>query len=72
MDLRAYFQKIRSVENSITAEHVVVVSLETPDGGREGQLSEVSRTNAAKLIVDGKARLAETAEAEAFRGAKCC
>ncbi|HLJ47564.1 MAG TPA: hypothetical protein VKU01_16225 [Bryobacteraceae bacterium] len=70
MDLRAYFQKIRSTEKSIAAEHVIVVSLETQDGGREGQSSEVTRANAAKLIVDGKARLATPAESAAYRGAK--
>lgn len=66
MDLRAYFQKIRSIEAAIAEEFVVVVSSEGPDGGRNGQLTEVHRPVAAKLIVDGKARLAEAQEAEAF------
>jgi len=67
MDLRQYFQKIRATEALIPGEHTVIVSLETPDGGREGQPSEVSRELAAKLVVQGKARLASEEEAEEFR-----
>lgn len=67
MDLRAYFHKMRSIESAIPEDFVVVVSNEGPDGGREGQRTEVHRSVAAKLIVDGKARLAEAPEAEAFR-----
>ena len=66
MDLRLYFHKIRTIEATIPGEHVVVVSMETPDGGRPGQLSEVSRGVAAKLIVQAKARLANEDEAEEF------
>ena len=71
MDLRVFFQKVRETEKNISTEHVVVMSLETSDGGRPGQLTEVSRAVAARLIVEGRARLAtgeETAryyEAEA-------
>lgn len=67
MDLRLYFHKIRTIEATIPGEHVVVVSMETPDGGRSGQLSEVSRAVAAKLVVQGKARLANEEEAEEFQ-----
>ena len=67
MDLKQYFQKIRATEAAIPGEHAVVVSLETSDGGREGQPSEVSRAVAAKLIVQGKARLASDEEADEFR-----
>ena len=67
MDLRQYFQKIRTVEATIPGDHAVVVSLETSDGGREGQLSEVTRAIAAKLIAQGKARLADEDEAEDFK-----
>lgn len=66
MDLRQYFQKIKTIEATIPWENAVVVSLETPDGGRPGQLSEVSRAIAAKLLVQGKARLASEDEADGF------
>ncbi len=67
MNLRAYFQKIRATESSIDSDAVLTVSLATDDGGLEGLKSEVSRELAAKLIVDGKVRLASPEEASAHR-----
>ena len=69
MDLKLYFHKIRTIEATIPGEHAVVVSLETSDGGREGQLSEVSRAVAAKLVVQGKGRLANEQETDEFKAA---
>ena len=59
MNLRGYYEEIRKVEAGIATEDVVVVSRETPDGGREGVRMTVPRGVAAKLIVEGKAALAE-------------
>lgn len=67
MDLRLFYQKLRKIEQEITEPHVVVVSNETPDGGRAGQKSEVARAVAAKLIVEGRARLASAGEVTEFR-----
>jgi len=47
-----------------------VVSNETPDGGKSGALTEVPRDLAAKLLVDGAARLANEVEAREFRQAQ--
>jgi hypothetical protein len=69
MDLRVFFQKLRKLEAEIVAPHVVVVSHETADGGRPGQLVEVSRSNAARLILEGHAHLASPEEAAEFRAA---
>jgi uncharacterized Fe-S cluster-containing radical SAM superfamily enzyme len=69
MDLRAFYQKLRKIEREITDVHVVVVSHETPDGGRAGQLAEVSRSIAARLILEGRARLATIEETAEFRAA---
>jgi uncharacterized Fe-S cluster-containing radical SAM superfamily enzyme len=69
MDLRAFYQKLRKIEREIADVHVVVVSQETPDGGRPGQLAEVSRTIAARLILEGRARLATIEETAEFRAA---
>ncbi|HEY6389936.1 MAG TPA: hypothetical protein VIX89_01590 [Bryobacteraceae bacterium] len=69
MDLRMFYQKLRKIEQGIADPHVVVVSNETPDGGRAGQKSEVSRSMAAKLILEGKARLATPEEGTEFRSA---
>jgi hypothetical protein len=62
MNLRAYFQKIRAAEESIAEEVVHVVSLPTDDGGLEGIFTEVPRALAAKLLVEGKSRLATNDE----------
>jgi hypothetical protein len=69
MDLRAFFQKLRKIEQGIVEPHVVMVSHETSDGGRPGQLSEVSRSNAARLILEGHAHLATAEESAEFRTA---
>ena len=67
MNLRAYFQKIRAAESTIEDDAVLTVSLETDDGGLEGLRSEVPRALAAKLIVEGRVRLATHEEATAHR-----
>lgn len=64
MDLRVFFQKIKQVEREIAPEHVVMTSLETPDGGVAGKTTEVTRAVAARLIVEGKAQLASVEETE--------
>jgi hypothetical protein len=69
MDLRAFYQKLRKIEGEITDLHVVVVSHETSDGGRPGQLVEVSRSIAARLILEGRAHLATSEETTEFRAA---
>jgi hypothetical protein len=66
MDLRMFYQKMRKVEQEITEAHVVVVSLETPDGGKPGIKTEVSRENASRMIVEGRARLASKTEAAEY------
>lgn len=69
MDLRVFYQKLRKIEQEITDPHVVVVSNETPDGGRAGQKSEVSRSIAARLVLEGRARLALPEETVEYRKA---
>ena len=70
MNLQAYFRKIRIAESSINDDIVLTVSLATDDGGLAGLRSEASREVAAKLIVEGKARLASLEETEAHRAAQ--
>jgi len=67
MEMRAYYAKIRQVEDTIAEPWVVVISNETDDGGVRGHATEVSRAAAARLIVDGKARLAEPVETDKYR-----
>jgi uncharacterized protein (DUF924 family) len=67
MDTNVYYQKVRAVEANIGEAFPVVVSVETSDGGQAGTHTEVSRRLAAKLIVDGMARMASKDEAKTFR-----
>ncbi len=67
MDMKAYYEKLRRVEAEMTNRDAVVVSLETPDGGKPGVKIEVPREIAAKLIVENRARLASEKEAAALR-----
>jgi molybdenum-dependent DNA-binding transcriptional regulator ModE len=66
MDLRAYYRKIREVENTLSEPYVVLVSVATQDGGKAGIRTEVTRHIAARLIAEGKARLATPEEAISF------
>ena len=66
LDLKSYFRKIRQTEEDIGEPHTFVMSLETSDGGRAGLLTEVSREIAAKMIVEGRAVLANKTDRERF------
>jgi hypothetical protein len=70
MDLQIYYRKIKDLEESIKDPSVVLVSRETPDGGRDGVRTEVPRRLAAKMIVDGSARLASEEEVRQFQDQK--
>ena len=67
MDLQVYYQKIRDMEAKIADEFPLVLSLETGDGGKAGTKTEVPRRLAAKLLVEGLARLASKDEVKAYR-----
>jgi hypothetical protein len=67
MDLRAYYQKIQKIEAGIPEPAVVIVSRETPEGGKAGVKTEVPRALAARLLVEEKADLATLEEAAQFR-----
>lgn len=67
MDLRQYFRKLREIESSIEDPVVLVSSLGTADGGKPGVVSEVPRSIAAKLLVEGRAVLASDVERQEYR-----
>ncbi|HOK47374.1 MAG TPA: hypothetical protein PLA43_18880 [Bryobacteraceae bacterium] len=67
MNLKVYYQKVSELEATLEEPFVVVVSKETPDGGRAGVKTEVTRRVAAELVVQGTARLATAEETKAFR-----
>ena len=60
------FKKFARSSGIFRQPYVVVISLETPEGGKPGRATEVGRESAAKLIVEGKVRLAEADEQAAF------
>lgn len=66
MDLRHYYRKLRETEQSLTDEYLLIVSLETSDGGKAGRVIEVSRAVAAKMIVDGRAALANAEQRDTY------
>jgi hypothetical protein len=66
MNLRAYYQKIRAIEESLLEPFIVVASHETADGGKEGVLTEVPKRLAAKMIADGQAHVASEEAAKDF------
>jgi hypothetical protein len=70
MNLKSYYQRIRDVEHSLTTPFAVVVSHETPDGGKDGLLTEVSSQLAARMIADGRAHLANDEAVRDFQQKK--
>lgn len=67
MDLKQYYKKIGLAEEQISEEYPLISSLETSDGGKAGRISEVSRQIAAKLMVEGRATLANEDEISDYR-----
>ena len=70
MDLQVYYRKIRETMDKIEGLFAIVVSLESPDGGKAGVKTEVPKHIAAKMIVDGLARLATPDEIREFLAEK--
>jgi len=70
MNLRAYYHKIREIELTLLEPFIVIASHETADGGKEGVLTEVPKQLAAKMIAEGRARVANEEAAKDFRERK--
>jgi hypothetical protein len=66
MDLKQYFKKLSDTEASIKEDFPLIVSLETEDGGKPGVVSEVSRPEAAKAIVEGRGELADDEQKKTY------
>lgn len=69
MDLKKFYQKLREIEQKIPDVFPVIVTHETPDGGCPGQKVEVPRSIAARMVVEGRAHVANAEEATAYREA---
>jgi hypothetical protein len=70
MDLTSYYIKMREQQAIISDEFPVVVSHATSDGGAKGRMTEVTKRIAARLIVEGMARLADALETHQFHTLK--
>jgi hypothetical protein len=70
MDLKVYYRKIREHEASIEGTDALLVSLETPDGGKAGVHTEAPRLLAAQILADGRARMATPEEKDRYDAAK--
>ena len=66
MDVKQYYRKLREIEATLTEQDVLVVSLETSDGGKAGRVSEVPRHVAAKMMLEGRAVLADEKSRRAY------
>ena len=69
MDLKLYYTKIREQASKIEDPFPVVVSAATQDGGKAGMQTEVPKAVAARMIVDGVAKLATREATDLFRRA---
>jgi len=67
MDIRGYFRKVRETEELIDGPMAVIVSLDTPEGGKAGRFMEIGRSVAAHMMVDARARLANDQEIADYR-----
>jgi hypothetical protein len=67
MDVRSYYRKVKDTEEGLKGSEVVLVSLATPEGGKEGVRTGAPRNVAARMIAEGRARVATDAEASEFR-----
>lgn len=69
MDMKTYYQRIRAAEAELGGVDVMVTSLATSDGGREGVVNLVRSEIAARLLVDKKVRLATEDEVDEYQRA---
>jgi hypothetical protein len=65
MDMKKYYKKLREIEATLPDE-VVLISKDTPEGGRAGVFTEAPRPVAARLIVEGAAERASEEDAAVF------
>lgn len=62
MNLRTYYEKVHKIREGLKEPYVYLTSLATPNGGKEGVVTEVAAELAARMLADGLAREAEEHE----------
>ena len=66
MNLRDFYANVRNTLSTIEKPFVVLVSKNTPDGGKAGVLTLVKKETAARLIVEDRALLATDEESDSY------
>ena len=66
MDLQVYYQKLRQTENLLSSGQTYIISIATPDGGKAGVITQTPTPIAARMIVEGSARAADSEEIALF------
>lgn len=67
MNLKRYYSEIREIEASLDGEHILMMSLDTEDGGRAGVVTEVPRYEAALMIKQQRGRVLSEEESAGYR-----
>lgn len=66
MNLRKYYEQVKTIRDGIPEAFVCVTSLATANGGRAGLVTQVDRELAARMIADGVARLSTAEETASY------
>lgn len=66
MNLRDFYANVRNTLATIDSPFVVLVSKDTPDGGKAGVMTLAKRDTAARLMVEDRARLATDEESALY------
>lgn len=70
MNLRTYYQNVKRIREGLPEPYTFLTSLSTPNGGKEGVVTEVETPLAAHMIADLSARPATSEEIAAYK-AQC-
>jgi len=70
MNLRTYYQNVKRIREGLPEPYTFLTSLSTPNGGKEGVVTEVETALAARMIADLTARQATSEEIAGYQ-AEC-
>lgn len=70
MDLKRYYAELREMEATMQGPHVLMMSLDTEDGGKAGVITEVPTFEAAVMVKQKRARLLSSEEQSEYREAQ--
>lgn len=70
MDAKAFFNRARQIEGTLGSKPVFITSVESEDGGREGQVCEATPKLASERIAAKTHRLSKDHEIQEFKDAQ--